>query len=53
MKKTNFFDIDGTLRSNKNKAILPQTKALIKELSQDPNVVLGIATGRSYARLEF
>ncbi|MFT2805087.1 HAD-IIB family hydrolase [Candidatus Phytoplasma asteris] len=51
MKKLIFFDIDGTLRSNKNKAILPQTKALIKELSQGPNVVLGIATGRSYARL--
>ncbi|WP_024563429.1 HAD-IIB family hydrolase [Candidatus Phytoplasma tritici] len=51
MKKLIFFDIDGTLRSNKNKAILPQTKALIKELSKDPNVVLGIATGRSYARL--
>jgi Cof subfamily protein (haloacid dehalogenase superfamily) len=51
MKKLIFFDIDGTLRSNKNKAILPQTKELIKELSKNPNVVLGIATGRSYARL--
>lgn len=51
MKKLIFFDIDGTLRSNKNKAILPQTKSLIKALSKDPNVVLGIATGRSYARL--
>ncbi|MBP5835883.1 HAD family hydrolase [Candidatus Phytoplasma meliae] len=51
MKKLIFFDIDGTLRSNEKKEILSQTKKLIKKLAQNPNVELGIATGRNYGRL--
>ncbi|WP_373375703.1 HAD family hydrolase [Candidatus Phytoplasma solani] len=52
MKKLIFFDIDGTLRSNEKKAIPNQTKKLIQKLAQDPDVKLGIATGRNYGRLD-
>ncbi|WEK82684.1 MAG: HAD family hydrolase [Candidatus Phytoplasma pruni] len=50
-KRLFFFDIDETLYSNKKKAILPQTKKLILKLSQMPNTILGIATGRNYRNL--
>ncbi|WP_349402008.1 HAD family hydrolase [Candidatus Phytoplasma solani] len=52
MKKLIFFDIDNTLRSYAKKAIPDQTKKLIKQLSKNPDVVLGIATGRNYGRLD-
>jgi Cof subfamily protein (haloacid dehalogenase superfamily) len=50
-KRLFFFDIDETLYSNKKKSILPQTKKLILKLSQMPNTILGIATGRNYRNL--
>ncbi|CAM11345.1 Putative hydrolases of the haloacid dehalogenase-like (HAD) superfamily [Candidatus Phytoplasma australiense] len=52
MKKLIFFDIDGTLRSNEKKTIGRQTQKLINQLAQNPNVTLGIATGRNYGRLD-
>jgi HAD superfamily hydrolase (TIGR01484 family) len=48
MKKLFFFDIDGTLMTRDN-IIYSQTRKLIKALYKDPNVKLGIATGRSRA----
>ncbi|MFG6084719.1 MAG: hydrolase [Candidatus Phytoplasma solani] len=46
-KKLFFFDIDHTLYDNDTKTIFPQTKKLLYQLSQNPNNILGIATGRS------
>ncbi|WP_334330899.1 HAD family hydrolase [Candidatus Phytoplasma prunorum] len=50
-KRIFFFDIDNTLFSTKYKKIWPQTIKTIKILSQDPNVILSIATGRNKTRL--
>ncbi|NWN45680.1 HAD-IIB family hydrolase [Candidatus Phytoplasma pruni] len=47
-KRLFFFDIDHTLYYNEQKEILSQTKKLLIRLSQNPNNILGIATGRSY-----
>ncbi|MEC4558896.1 MAG: HAD family hydrolase ['Conium maculatum' witches'-broom phytoplasma] len=46
MKKLFFFDIDGTLMTREY-VIHSQTRQLIQVLAKDPNVKLGIATGRS------
>ncbi|WP_268876792.1 HAD family hydrolase [Candidatus Phytoplasma ziziphi] len=51
-KRLFFFDIDDTLYCNEKKRVLPQTKKLIEELSKNPNIVLGIATGRNHANLD-
>ncbi|MDV3143898.1 MAG: HAD-IIB family hydrolase [Candidatus Phytoplasma australasiaticum] len=51
MKKLFFFDIDNTIMT-KNYQILSQTVKLIKELSQNPNFVLGIATGRNLTGIQ-
>ncbi|WP_349402112.1 putative hydrolase of the HAD superfamily [Candidatus Phytoplasma solani] len=50
-KKMFFFDIDGTLLSSKYKQIFSQTNEAIKELAKNPNVILGIATGRNMKRI--
>ncbi|CCP88268.1 HAD-IIB family hydrolase [Candidatus Phytoplasma solani] len=51
-KKIFFFDIDGTLLSSKYKKIFSQTTKAIKELAKNPNVILGIATGRNIKRID-
>jgi peptidyl-prolyl cis-trans isomerase B (cyclophilin B) len=52
MKTLIFFDVDNTLYDNKLGMIPLQTQKLIKELSSNPNIVLGLATGRSLKKLE-
>ncbi|MDV3165070.1 MAG: HAD hydrolase family protein, partial [Candidatus Phytoplasma australasiaticum] len=51
MKRIYFFDIDQTLYHNDKKIILPQTKKLILDLANKPDIILGIATGRNYRNL--
>ncbi|NLK12218.1 MAG: HAD family phosphatase [Candidatus Phytoplasma sp.] len=51
MKKIIFFDVDNTILSNKQKRMLPQTKKLLEELNQDPNTILGFATGRGPSKV--
>lgn len=51
MKTLIFFDVDNTLYNNKLGCIPSQTKKLIIELSNNPDVVLGLATGRSLKKL--
>lgn len=51
MKKIIFFDVDNTILSNKQKQMLPQTKKLLEELNQDPNIILGFATGRGPSKV--
>lgn len=47
MKKIVFFDLDNTIYSTKQQKILPNTLKMLEELSKDPNVKLGLATGRA------
>ncbi|MBS2126486.1 HAD-IIB family hydrolase ['Fragaria x ananassa' phyllody phytoplasma] len=51
-KRMFFFDIDGTLLSSKYKKIFSQTTKAIKKLAQNPNNILGIATGRNTKRID-
>lgn len=51
MKKIVFFDLDNTIHSTKNKVIPSETIKLLKELSLNPNVELGLATGRSPSKV--
>lgn len=51
MKRVYIFDVDNTLRSSKQQKVLPQTIKLIKELSKNPNNILGVATGRGPAKI--
>ncbi|CAM11847.1 Putative hydrolases of the HAD superfamily subfamily IIB [Candidatus Phytoplasma australiense] len=51
-KKMFFFDIDGTLLSSKYKQIFSQTTEAIKKLAKQPEVILGIATGRNIKRID-
>ncbi len=48
MKKLFFFDIDQTLYNVKTKEIPSQTTKILQNLAQNPNNILGIATGRNY-----
>ena len=52
MKTIIFFDVDNTIYHNASGAMLPQTKKLIKALSENPDVLLGLATGRSLSKLD-
>lgn len=52
MKKLVFIDFDGTIYDNKNKVILETTKEAIKNLANNPEIILGIATGRSIETLD-
>lgn len=52
MKTIFFFDIDGTLYDNANKRIPESTIKAIKQLSQNKNYTLALATGRSKGQLE-
>lgn len=51
MKKIIFFDLDNTLHSTKKKVIHPQTLQLLEELSANPDVILGLATGRGPSKV--
>lgn len=52
VKKIFIFDIDGTLYSKKHKKILPNTCRLLKELSEDKEVLCGVATGRGKPKIK-
>lgn len=47
MKKIIFFDLDGTIHNKTKKEIPKNTIKLLKELSLNKNIELGLATGRA------
>lgn len=51
MKKIIFFDLDNTIHSTKNKSIPTNTIKLLKKLSQNDNIELGLATGRAPSKV--
>ena len=52
MKTIIFFDVDNTIYHNASGTIPEQTKKLFQELHKNPNVVLGLATGRGLSKLD-
>lgn len=52
IKKIFVFDIDGTLYSKKHGQILPNTRKLLKELSEDKETLCGVATGRGKPKIK-
>jgi Cof subfamily protein (haloacid dehalogenase superfamily) len=52
MKTIIFFDVDNTIYHNALSEIPYQTKKLLHELSSNPDVILGLATGRGITKLE-
>lgn len=52
IKKIFVFDIDGTLYSNKYGKILPNTRKLLKELSENKETLCGVATGRGKPKIK-
>ncbi|MCF7930134.1 MAG: HAD-IIB family hydrolase [Acholeplasmataceae bacterium] len=52
MKTIIFFDVDNTIYNNNLGKIPEQTKKLLLELSKRDDVILGLATGRGYKKLE-
>jgi hypothetical protein len=52
MKTIIFFDVDNTVYNNTLGKIPEQTRRLLAELSAKPDVVLGLATGRGFTKLE-
>jgi len=52
MKTIIFFDVDNTVYNNTLGIIPDQTRRLLKELSAKPDVILGLATGRGFKKLE-
>jgi peptidylprolyl isomerase len=51
MKTAYYFDFDHTIFHNEIGKIPSQTIQLLKTLKKDPNVILGLATGRSISKL--
>lgn len=51
MKTAYYFDFDHTIFHNETGKIPSQTIHLLKTLKQNPNVILGLATGRSISKL--
>ena len=51
MKTIIFFDVDNTIYHNALSEIPLQTKKLLHELSSNPDVILGLATGRGLTKL--
>jgi peptidyl-prolyl cis-trans isomerase B (cyclophilin B) len=51
MKTAIYFDFDNTIFHNQKNQIMPQTLALLKALYEHPDVILGLATGRSMSKL--
>lgn len=52
MKKIIYFDLDNTIHSTKKQEIPSQTLKLLYELYEMPDVVLGLATGRSPSKIQ-
>lgn len=52
MKKMIFIDVDGTLFDNQNQIVHENTIRGIKELAENENYILGLATGRSFNQLK-
>lgn len=52
IKKIFVFDIDGTLYSKKHDQILPNTRKLLKELSENKETLCGVATGRGKPKIK-
>ncbi|MFU8793268.1 MAG: HAD family hydrolase [Acholeplasmataceae bacterium] len=52
MKRIIFFDLDQTIFNNDLGIIPPQTEKLLITLSKTPDVILGLATGRSMPMLQ-
>lgn len=52
MKTIIFFDVDNTIYNNSLGRIPDQTKKLLNKLSQKKDVILGLATGRGFKKLE-
>jgi peptidyl-prolyl cis-trans isomerase B (cyclophilin B) len=52
MKTIIFFDVDNTIYNNALGKIPKQTIKLLKELSMKEDVILGLATGRGFKKLE-
>jgi Cof subfamily protein (haloacid dehalogenase superfamily) len=52
MKTAYYFDFDHTIFHNETGKIPSQTIHLLKTLKKDPNVILGLATGRSISKLD-
>ncbi len=52
MKTLIIFDVDNTLYNNSLGAIPSQTEKLLKELFQNQEIILGLATGRGLKKLE-
>src|SRR5690606_8476830 len=52
MKRIYLFDVDNTIRSNKEQKIFPQTLKLLEHLSKNPDYILGFATGRGPAKID-
>ncbi len=52
MKTAIFFDVDNTIYCHKDHKIPEQTKKLLSLLSQQEDIVLGLATGRGLKKLE-
>lgn len=51
MKNIIFFDLDNTILSAKTKQVPSETIKLLKELANNPNVELGLATGRGPSKV--
>jgi len=52
MKTIIIFDVDNTIYSKTYKKVLPKTKKLIKTLYNNPDIELGVATGRGLKKLD-
>ncbi|MFH0766930.1 MAG: HAD family hydrolase [Bacillota bacterium] len=52
MKTIIFFDVDNTIYNNTLGRIPEQTEKLLRELSKREDVILGLATGRGFKKLE-
>jgi len=52
MKTVIIFDVDNTIYNNKLGIVPPQTLKLIDELSKKEDIILGIATGRGFTKLD-
>jgi Cof subfamily protein (haloacid dehalogenase superfamily) len=52
MKTVIIFDVDNTIYNNKLGIVPPQTLRLLDELSKKEDVILGLATGRGFTKLD-
>lgn len=52
MKTIIIFDVDNTIYSKTHKKVLPNTVKLLRVLNDNPDIELGLATGRGLKKLE-